>query len=508
MASISTPVRAVADASQVATTERVDSTSSNATRTWSSASGWQRGRSSGVRFAASMPATSACASTSPFGFFPSRSAANAAPLISIRPCAIARRRVGDFSPTSIIRKRSAMAHLVELHVEEVHEQRPARERRGAPEQHLRGLRDLQARHHRRRERRVPELRLDALPARARGAEERREVSARELQRDLPVPAGDRPVDQGDLELGAGRRELPANEDAVEAVEDDRAAAEQLTPVRAREGDPVRDDLDRRVHRRDALLRDLHLCAPELGGGREELPVQVVLLEDVGIDDDQGAHAEPGELLDEVAAEAAAADHGDAAPAQAELIGGGDRRAIAPVAARQEVPAERRHLDLAEALAEVPRRVALGAPRKEVALGARLQELVERGRRHAHPPPSSGKIAIVSPDAVTCSSAAWRPPSSSTPISSRAIPRPSTSPPIVVPGGHSRSAVSNRPSRNIANSLMVTCIAAPASQLLRRALPFVPRRRDAPGAMSGPPPPIGLFRSEEHTSELQSHHDIV
>src|SRR6266511_5543116 len=69
---------------------------------------------------------------------------------------------------------------------------------------------------------------------------------------------------------------------------------------------------------------------------------------VGIDDDQGAHAEPGELLDEVAAEAAAADHGDAAPAQAELIGGGDRRAIAPVAARQEVPAERRHLDLAEA----------------------------------------------------------------------------------------------------------------------------------------------------------------
>jgi len=117
----------------------------------------------------------------------------------------------------------------------------------------------------------------------------------------------------------------------------------------------------------------------------------VLLEHVGVHGDEGPDAEARELLDEVAAEAAAADHRDAAAAQAELVGGGDGLAVAAVAGGEEPGGEGHLLDLAEAAPEPDRRLLLGGPGQEVALGARDEELPQRVGGHGYPPPRSGKI---------------------------------------------------------------------------------------------------------------------
>ena len=119
--------------------------------------------------------------------------------------------------------------------------------------------------------------------------------------------------------------------------------------------------DRRVDRRDPLARHGDLRRPEVRGRGEELPVQVVLLEDVGVDEHEGPDAEPRQLLDEIAAEAAAADDGDPAAEQPELVRDRHRLAVAPVASGQELPSQGGGLDVREAPAEALRRLALRAP---------------------------------------------------------------------------------------------------------------------------------------------------
>src|SRR5262249_45124462 len=71
--------------------------------TLESASGWQRGISSEVRFAAMMPAMRAVPSTSPFLALPEIISSSVALLMTTRPSATATRSVAAFAETSTIR---------------------------------------------------------------------------------------------------------------------------------------------------------------------------------------------------------------------------------------------------------------------------------------------------------------------------------------------------------------------------------------------------------------------
>src|SRR5262245_29163369 len=102
-ASISTPVGPVT--LTVARTVQPGSLASAvmSSSTLESASGWQRGISSEVRFAAMMPAMRAVPSTSPFLALPETTSSSVALLMITRPSATARRSVAGLSDTSTMR---------------------------------------------------------------------------------------------------------------------------------------------------------------------------------------------------------------------------------------------------------------------------------------------------------------------------------------------------------------------------------------------------------------------
>src|SRR5215470_7552755 len=102
-ASISTPVGPVT--LTVACTMHPGSFASGvmSSSTLDSASGWQSGISSEVRFAAMMPAIRAVASTSPFLALPETISSSVALRITTRPSATATRSVAGFAETSTIR---------------------------------------------------------------------------------------------------------------------------------------------------------------------------------------------------------------------------------------------------------------------------------------------------------------------------------------------------------------------------------------------------------------------
>ena len=79
-----------------------------------SASGWQSGISSCVRFAAMMPAMRAAPSTSPFLALPSSTRSSVFAVITTRPSATATRSVAAFADTSTMRASPPLAEMGEL----------------------------------------------------------------------------------------------------------------------------------------------------------------------------------------------------------------------------------------------------------------------------------------------------------------------------------------------------------------------------------------------------------
>src|SRR4051812_49585188 len=112
MASISTPVRAVSEASAVRVTVPAAGSSSAATSTWSRPGGWQSGMSSAVRLAAWMPARRAVPRTSPLGASPAATTAAVAGLMRTTARATARRVVAGLAPTSTIEARPSASRWV------------------------------------------------------------------------------------------------------------------------------------------------------------------------------------------------------------------------------------------------------------------------------------------------------------------------------------------------------------------------------------------------------------
>ena len=100
-ASISTPVRSAVRTVAVMSTP--SSAISRSTVQPCTPMMWARGSSSGVFFAAAMPATLATASTSPFGTVPVRSASTTSGDVFTVATAVAERTVGSLAVTSTMR---------------------------------------------------------------------------------------------------------------------------------------------------------------------------------------------------------------------------------------------------------------------------------------------------------------------------------------------------------------------------------------------------------------------
>ena len=109
-ASISTPVRSAVRA--VATMSTPPSVTVRSTVQPCTPMTWASGSSSGVFFAAWIPATRATARTSPFGTAPSRRRATTSGEQRTVPVAVAARTVGCFSVTSTIRALPASSRWV------------------------------------------------------------------------------------------------------------------------------------------------------------------------------------------------------------------------------------------------------------------------------------------------------------------------------------------------------------------------------------------------------------
>ncbi len=118
---------------------------------------------------------------------------------------------------------------------------------------------------------------------------------------------------------------------VEGVDDDVDSREQVGAVAAGEGGVYGGQGDGGIDLGEAFGRSAYLGPAEKGGGAQELAVQIVLLELVRVDGHQVADPEAGQGFQDIAAEAAAADDRYGALEKAQLVGGGDHVAVAPVA---------------------------------------------------------------------------------------------------------------------------------------------------------------------------------
>src|SRR5258708_18055020 len=121
-ASISTPVRSSAGTRASRRTTPAVSSQATSTSAPASATGWHKGRRSGVRWAAITPASRAAASASPFSSRPSLSSLRVSREQRRSARAIATREVRSFSPTSIIfiaKSQSSVPQLLVVFAVEV-----------------------------------------------------------------------------------------------------------------------------------------------------------------------------------------------------------------------------------------------------------------------------------------------------------------------------------------------------------------------------------------------------
>ena len=108
-------------------------------------------------------------------------------------------------------------------------------------------------------------------------------------------------------------------DVVKGIHHDVDTSDLTGGLRLRKGRQERYNRDSRVHIRDPPGRNLRLRKTEYFGRGQNLPVEVVLLEDVGIDHGQAADTEAGQFLDGIASQAAAAHNGNSAPQKHQLV---------------------------------------------------------------------------------------------------------------------------------------------------------------------------------------------
>ena len=126
-------------------------------------------------------------------------------------------------------------------------------------------------------------------------------------RRLAVEAVDRAPHVGLAEEDGGVVDQVAGREVVRAVDDEVVRLEDLEDVGRVEPLLVQDDLDERVDLLDRLLGRLGLRLPDVGLAVDDLALQVGLVDDVEVDDAEGADAGGGEVEQRGRAEPAGAD---------------------------------------------------------------------------------------------------------------------------------------------------------------------------------------------------------
>ena len=99
-------------------------------------------------------------------------------------------------------------------------------------------------------------------------------------------------------------ENQADRQAVERVHDHAGFPQKLRQVLAGEHRRVWSDLNRAVDLRHTPGRSVRFGHPQFGLAAQELPVKVVLLKDVAVDQDQPPHAHAGQRLGDESPQAA------------------------------------------------------------------------------------------------------------------------------------------------------------------------------------------------------------
>ena len=168
---------------------------------------------------------------------------------------------------------------------------------------------------------------------------------------------------------------------------------------------------------------------------------------------QQADAQSRQLLDDVPAQPAAADDGNMAAEDAQLLSHGEHVAVPLVARGKQPGLQRQPLHLADAQAEMGGGERLVPPRQQVPFRLFAQEIAYLF--HGYPPPTRGKMDRVSPSCNCWFSSTWRWFMRVAPISSGGRFNSFSTSPTVVPGWYSLVISPKRPIRNVANSLTVT-----------------------------------------------------
>ncbi len=194
--------------------------------------------------------------------------------------------------------------------------------------------------------------------------------------DLPLEAVDRPVHHGDpvphrcvVDEVPGREVVRAVQDHVPAVGEDPLDVLRVEPLLERH------DRDVRVERLDRPLRRVDLRLAEALGRVDDLPLEVRVVDDVGVDDPERPDARRCEVERRGRAEAAGADEEDARleqPLLAFLADLGDQQV-----ARVARPLRRRERRRGDELVAVPLPAREAVREVDRVLVA---EIVERLRR--------------------------------------------------------------------------------------------------------------------------------
>ena len=137
---------------------------------------------------------------------------------------------------------------------------------------------------------------------------------------LAVKAEDAAVDVGLVHQDAGVVDQITGREVVRAVDDDVVGLEDVADVFRGESCLVKVELDVGVDGGEVLASRLELWAADVGGGVQNLPLEVGVIDDVEIDQSDSADASSGQVESQRRAQTAGTDQEDAGGLEALLAG--------------------------------------------------------------------------------------------------------------------------------------------------------------------------------------------
>jgi len=160
------------------------------------------------------------------------------------------------------------------------------------------------------------------------------VVAWKLRCHMSKPAGNGAMHKGDVQCCADFSQFQSDLDRIECIDRYLTTAKQFTPVFRRKCRLYRHQGYGGIDFTDSPGSRCYLDRIQIRRTAEQLPVQIMLLENIKIDNHNLANAKTGQFFHNIAAQASATDHGHAAAKKGQLITDGYNIAIALIAGRQ------------------------------------------------------------------------------------------------------------------------------------------------------------------------------